>query len=806
MGSSAQLFARQGDEGPLDPLVTRATQRLRTALEEVDPQGRMADRSAICREFARTLNAASPRLPNRIEQVCERSAAATAEAVVRFAGDRAEIISILMSGNDPGLLTAIEPTAGDPHQGGRSVAFLRFADRAEPLVYKPRSVTSAAFYSRLVEWLNERLPELALATTPTLVKTGYGWAGFVLPAPCRTAADAERFYYRQGALLAILHAANGTDVHADNLIARGDQPVLVDTETLLHPVLNQPTLVAADPALVALGQSVHQTILLPTLLYGAEGAVDISGLGGRGDPVTHAAFPANRPVLNGKLLEPRDHIPALLRGFGDAYGTISRNADAFIELLESTGDLVTRLVARPTRTYAELLDDPAPDDANARTILDTLASAPTFEGSARLLEHEYRDLQNRDIPIFFARPDSRSIWTGRGLRVSDALEVSGLDSARAKVRAMSDAERRRQEWIIDAAFATATGPISHRSAAPVGIATPAAGAFAPLDPQWAVDQALDIARRLDELAYRSGGRVNWLSLEPFEDGYWRLLPAGGGLPHGYTGVALFLAQLGAITGRAEFLERAAEAVVALPALLESVADRPAHLASIGCGYAGMGGIVYALARLSTLLGSPDPAKQASAAIGLLARADAHDFADSYADGRAGAVVALRAVGRELGLPEAAELARVLAELPFPRAEGPVAEIDDADDGWCHGAAGAAAAGLLEPAALDAWLTRLAGTAPVSDLSLCHGELGVLDALTVLAPRHERAGEVLARRAAALPRAVEHGARLAGTPGAVSSPGLMHGLAGTGYGLLRTGFAEVVPSVLGMEPTQDQEFG
>ncbi|HEY0636728.1 MAG TPA: hypothetical protein VGD67_03710, partial [Pseudonocardiaceae bacterium] len=40
----------------------------------------------------------------------------------------------------------------------------------------------------------------------------------------------------------------------------------------------------------------------------------------------------------------------------------------------------------------------------------------------------------------------------------------------------------------------------------------------------------------------------------------------------------------------------------------------------------------------------------------------------------------------------------------------------------------------------------------------------------------------------------------GTPDAVPTPGLLSGLAGIGYGLLRLGFRERVPSVLLLDPT------
>jgi lantibiotic modifying enzyme len=36
-------------------------------------------------------------------------------------------------------------------------------------------------------------------------------------------------------LLALVQALEGTDCHLENIVASGDQPVLVDAETLLHP-------------------------------------------------------------------------------------------------------------------------------------------------------------------------------------------------------------------------------------------------------------------------------------------------------------------------------------------------------------------------------------------------------------------------------------------------------------------------------------------------------------------------------------------------------------------------------------------
>jgi len=52
---------------------------------------------------------------------------------------------------------------------------------------------------------------------------------------CETEAEVSAFYRHGGALLGLVHALGGTDLHDENIIARRDQPVPVDLETVLQP-------------------------------------------------------------------------------------------------------------------------------------------------------------------------------------------------------------------------------------------------------------------------------------------------------------------------------------------------------------------------------------------------------------------------------------------------------------------------------------------------------------------------------------------------------------------------------------------
>lgn len=201
-------------------------------------------------------------LARLLAQTALQAGAATAELLGRFAADRAALVDGLLAGLDPGPLVEVDTGAGDGHRQGRTVSVLRFATGAR-VVYKPRPLAAHGHFNELARWLDARLDRPELRTLALLERPGYGWVEFVEQRPCGTPAQLERFYYRQGVLLALLHVLDATDVHHENLIACADDPVLVDLETLFHPAPVGPGTGPTDPAAEALESSVHRTGLLP---------------------------------------------------------------------------------------------------------------------------------------------------------------------------------------------------------------------------------------------------------------------------------------------------------------------------------------------------------------------------------------------------------------------------------------------------------------------------------------------------------------------------------------------------------------
>jgi type 2 lantibiotic biosynthesis protein LanM len=126
--------------------------------------------------------------------------------------------------------------------------------------------------------------------------------------------------------------------------------------------------------------------------------------------------------------------------------------------------------------------------------------------------------------------------------------------------------------------------------------------------------------------------------------------------------------------------------------------------------------------------------------------------------------------------------------------------------WCHGAPGIGLARLRCLAHVDDPRLRSEVVAAVRttlahgfgrDHTLCHGDLGNLEFVSEAARAfpESRWGADAGRLAASLLNSIARDGWLCANPLGVESPGLMTGLAGVGYGLLRLAEPARVPSVL-----------
>jgi type 2 lantibiotic biosynthesis protein LanM len=857
-----------------------------------------------------------PVLARLVASTVERWLDTSLEFLGRIAADRALISQAFLGGRDVGPLTETQLGVSDSHRGGRGVILLGFGSGLR-LVYKPKSLAVDVRFQQLLQWLGAqglRHPHRALTVVD---REDYGWVEFVKPAGCDSREALQRFYWRQGSSLALLHLLAAVDFHQENLIAVGEYPVLVDLEALFHHRASAPLSgdSALEHAFALLEQSVLRVGMLPMLIFGRPGraGIDMSGLGGEPGQLSPQATPTledpghdtmrvvrrqgrtsgshNRPLLHGQPVEPSAFTEEIAQGFQETYLLLARHREALRPLLRAFADVEIRHIVRPTQRYALLLHESHhPDFLREEAERDKALDHLRVEAEAqpllqRLLPFEVADLRVGDIPLFTTRPGQRHLWSSTGVCIPDCFERDSLGDVLERL-ALMDAQGcetqvsfiRKAMVSLDKGLPPASPASPTRSAPPSPAATPEACLAA----------AVSLGERLAAQALRGRTDAGWIGLGLEDIGQWRwsLAPLGTDLYEGLGGMALLFAHLARETGRGDFeaLARAAlepvrkawrepgpEGTAVGPFVgrsssvyvlghLASLWEEPALLEEALAGLPSLEPLIEADTSLDVLSGS---AGCAIALLGLyrqtgearplqVARrcgerllATALDMPGGgagwksgagerpltgFSHGAAGIAWALLELAAATGDPRYAELAhRALAyehSLFVPERgnwkdlrelDGSSQETDRFMVTWCHGAPGIALGRMLSlrhlegPRVRAEVKTALETTlreGQVGNHCLCHGDMGNLEVLLV-------AGEVLGEprwTQAALERAafVLHQAReigwRCGLPRGSETPGLLMGLAGIGYGLLRLAAPSRVPSVLSLDTLSASRAG
>lgn len=664
-------------------------------------------------ELARRLLMQYPVLVRRVVAMANAWETATLALLSHLSGSRQALRSRFFGGDDPGPLASIE-TRGDTHGGGQAVCILTFK-AGNRLVYKPRSVAMESCFFDLVGWLNRRGCDPSLKEVRVLDHGGFGWMEFVEAKPCHAEDEVERFFARQGGQIALAYVLGGTDFHFENVIPHGEYPVLVDLETLFRsPLLPGELVGATGCAWRALRMSVMGTVLLPQQMFMAEDGqwTDLSALGNRDGQLTPFRVPVWRgdgtdrmrlvheriPMSGGTALPEHGNARAqasgyaghVAAGFDRMYEFLQRRK---AELLADQGPLArclgkpVRHVFRSTAWYGQLLAA----SHHPRFLTDALACEALLHNRLRaasagapwlaaIEDAEVASLLACEIPYFVSR-----VGEGTIVSASDGanrlLASDGWRECRDRIQAMSELDRERQNWMVRVALADLSAPADR---------TPPRRPRLSRNPTRVrlISTATEIGQRICELAVRDGERATWLIPVVADERRLVTTVAGLDLYSGLPGIALFLGQLGGITGVAKF-RRLAVAAMAEALALHRACDRDAS--PVGA-FEGTGGLAYAMVQLAELAHHPE---WVGSAIGMLrddvGRATRGSHLDLIA-GKAGFMVAALAVQRHTGdaglLRSLQPLARRLRRHAVaPRNGEPPSLPADADAGVAHGRSG-----------------------------------------------------------------------------------------------------------------------
>jgi len=183
-------------------------------------------------DFWLALSERYPTLLSRLAVLVSGRANAAYELGRRFADSRRQLAALV--GDTHLDLIDVSFGAGDSHRSGRTVAILELG--SSTVVYKPRPL---AVDRALESFLGElfEVPAAERIRVPAVVNCAtYGWSAFVGHRYCENTEELHTYYHRIGHWLALAGLFGTTDLHAENLIAAGPTPVVVDCETIFTPL------------------------------------------------------------------------------------------------------------------------------------------------------------------------------------------------------------------------------------------------------------------------------------------------------------------------------------------------------------------------------------------------------------------------------------------------------------------------------------------------------------------------------------------------------------------------------------------
>jgi type 2 lantibiotic biosynthesis protein LanM len=486
-------------------------------------------------------------------------------------------------------------------------------------------------------------------------------------------------------------------------------------------------------------------------------------------------------------------------------------------------------------------------------------SVPDDAELVSVIQSEQADLWNGDIPRFTARPASRDLWGTRGQILSDFFPEPGLSAVQRILDQMGAAGCERQAWFVEASLASLSDAVSSSpsyraapsestvdrdrllaAAVAVGNRLEQLAVHGANDASWI---GLELERRRVWSIARAGVDLDagipgialflaYLGAVTGSEAATTLARAalaamrsvlkerslsriGVGGFEGLGGIIYVLSQLATLWSRPDLLDEGNELAMRLPQLIDKDEEFDISGGAAGCILAlrslrqcvpsdqltavamqcgdhllgsvlsnrvlpvAASGIAYALGELHTWTGIE---RFQAIALDILDR-ERTRFAETVAAGQESASHpdgerpandgVWMTVCRGTGGVDHYRLCGALATIDAARARADMAAIAqlirNSGFGWNH--------------------------------SLRSGDFGSLEFLTrgAILLEDERLIREADRMASSILDDIEQRGWRCGTPLGVETPGLLSGLAGIGYGLLRTARPDVVPSVLVLEP-------
>ena len=300
-----------------------------------------------------------PELERLIKNRIRLSSDAVVEVLTRLRNDSLRI------SQDIGLriqkINSIHIGVGDTHNNGKSVITVE-VNNDNKILYKPHTLINDILFSNIQKWFNSYAELKKKTIHPKSIDMGcYGWQEHMAFSECNSMQEVKDYMYRLGVLLFISYLTGCSDLHAENIVANGSMPVIIDIETLFSNgyAFKGKLMAQTNSWEKLLYRSVFSTLLLPFDFFAnkyKKAYIEVSGILGGYDTnssktteiqvvvnkgtdeirFVHQRVNAsisscnNIPKLNGEVQNPCKFISCIIEGFQNAYEIAINNATAFL--------------------------------------------------------------------------------------------------------------------------------------------------------------------------------------------------------------------------------------------------------------------------------------------------------------------------------------------------------------------------------------------------------------------------------------------------------------------------------------------
>ncbi len=575
-------------------------------------------------EFRESIYKKYPELVRLLDSICCLSSEYIMSVIDDTVLVSEQLKKVFGKGGELGKVIDIRFSLGDSHCNGKSVVCVTF-EKAK-VFYKPRKCEVDLGFQELLNRLNKQQElknnKIKLKTIK-IVQAGHGaFVENIEYRECKSEQQIHGYFKKIGVLCCLMYFINARDLHFENIIACGPDPVMIDLESILSAETKKKDCEedgAFHKALEYLLDSVQSLGILPNKIrFGnSEQSFNSGGIIYKENQVAplksmklvddgsdqirlireHGVIKGreNLPRYKGKVVDSTDYLDDLSWGFSLMYRFVLDNREVFIDWVkELFWNARVRIILRPTFFYGQLqsLSHHPCFMYSAIEREMVLARIGIYEPDAKLIRSEIGAMKKGDIPYYSVRFNETDLHDGYGTKLLAKMESSPWDHFRKKMNSVSAQEMEKQLELIRISFYSVT---SNRFTTKIKFAS---GKKQEVPEEEYLATAKQIGDYLIDTAFtgvNNNGHIDafWIhsTTAKLDSNDWSYGVSDLDFYNGNSGIALFLQNLWKVTGEQKYLDLSRAAIEPIVRVIEDGLHN--YMQFVG-GFFGIGSYIYIL--------------------------------------------------------------------------------------------------------------------------------------------------------------------------------------------------------------------